>query len=108
MTIGHERDIGVIREVLTAHTFWHLRGLKLDLVLISEEAESYEDPLGKKLGRLSEAHTQITGVDQPGGVFLRSANKIAAEELTVLLAAARAVLVAARGSLRQQLFKLGY
>ena len=37
VTIGHDRDIEVVREMLTAHTFWHLRGLKVDLVLISEE-----------------------------------------------------------------------
>lgn len=103
VTIGHDRDIGVVREVLTAHTFWHLRGLKVDLVLISEELESYEEPLTAHLRRLSEAHAQITGVDQPGGVFLRSTIKIAKAELIVILAAARAVIVAARGTLRQQL-----
>ncbi len=29
--IGHLRDMEVVREILTAHTFWHLRGLKVDL-----------------------------------------------------------------------------
>lgn len=103
VTIGNYRDIEVVREVLTAHMFWHLRGLKVDLVLISEELESYEEPLTVHLRQLSEAHAQLTGVDQPGGVFLRSANKITKEELLAVLAAARAVLVAARGTLRQQL-----
>ena len=103
VNIGNHRDIALVREVLTAHTFWHLRGLKVDLVLISEELESYEEPLTAHLRRLSEAHAQITGVDQPGGVFLRSAKKLSKDELIVILAAARAVLVAARGPLRQQL-----
>ena len=43
--IGHLRDIEVVREILTAHTFWNLRGLKVDLVLVSEEPPSYDDPL---------------------------------------------------------------
>src|SRR5439155_443134 len=43
--IGHIRDIEVVREILTAHTFWHLRGLKADLVLVNEELPSYEEPL---------------------------------------------------------------
>jgi cellobiose phosphorylase len=103
VTIGNYRDIEVVREVLTAHTFWHLRGLKVDLVLISEEMESYEEPLTVHLRQLSEAHAQLTGVDQPGGVFLRSAAKMAKAELLAVLASARAVLVAARGTLRQQL-----
>ena len=52
---------------------------------------SYEEPLTAQLRRLSEAQVQLTGVDQPGGVFLRAANKIPQEELIVIQAAARAV-----------------
>jgi cyclic beta-1,2-glucan synthetase len=101
--IGHLRDIEVVREILTAHTFWNLRGLKVDLVLVSEEMASYEEPLTGHLRRLTEAQAYLTGVDQPGGVYLRSATKISKEELIALQAAARMVLVAARGTLRQQL-----
>jgi cyclic beta-1,2-glucan synthetase len=101
--IGHLRDIEVVREILTAHTFWNLRGLKVDLVLVSEEPPSYDEPLTAHLRRLTEAQAHLTGVDQPGGVYLRSATKISKEELIALQAAARMVLVAARGTLRQQL-----
>ena len=101
--IGHIRDIEVVREVLTAHTFWHLRGLKADLVLVSEEAPSYEEPLAADLRRIIEAQAHLTGADQPGGVYLRSATKISKGELITLQAAARIVVVASRGTLRQQL-----
>ena len=99
--IGHLRDIEVVREILTAHTFWNLRGLKVDLVLVSEEPPSYDEPLAAHLRQLTEAQAHLTGVDQPGGVYLRLATKISKEELIALQAAARMVLVAARGSLRQ-------
>ncbi|HEX7518052.1 MAG TPA: glucoamylase family protein, partial [Chthoniobacterales bacterium] len=101
--IGHLRDIEVVREILTAHTFWNLRGLKVDLVLVSEEAPSYDEPLSAHLRPLTEAQAHLTGVEQPGGVYLRSATKMSKEELIALQAAARMVLVAARGTLRQQL-----
>ncbi len=101
--IGHLSDMEVVREILTAHTFWNLRGLKVDLVLVSEEVASYEEPLTEHLRRLTEAQAYLTGVDQAGGVYLRSATKISKEELLALQAAARMVLVAARGTLRQQL-----
>jgi len=101
--IGHIRDIEVVREILTAHTFWHLRGLKADLVLVSEEAPSYEEPLAADLRKIIEAQAHLTGADQPGGVYLRSATKISKEELIALQAAARIVVVASRGTLRQQL-----
>ncbi len=101
--IGHLRDIEVVRESLTAHTFWNLRGLKVDLVFVSEESPSYDEPLTAHLRQMTEAQAHLTGVDQPGGVYLRSATKISKEELIALQAAARIVLVAARGTLRQQL-----
>jgi cyclic beta-1,2-glucan synthetase len=101
--IGHLRDIEVVREILIAHTFWHLRGLKVDLVLVSEEKPSYDEPLTGHLRALTEAQAHLTGVDQPGGVYLRSATKISQEDLIALQTTARMVLVAARGTLRQQL-----
>ena len=94
--IAHLRDIEIVREILSAHAFWSLRGLKTDLVLVSEEVGSYDDPLISSLRRLTEAQSYLTGVDQPGGVYLRSANKMSKEELVVIQAAARMVLVAAR------------
>lgn len=103
VSIGDRGDIDLVRQVLTAHTFWYLRGLRVDLILLSEEAPGYEEPLFDHLRRLSEAYVQITGVDQAGGVYLRSANKIPKDELAVILGSARAMLVAARGSLRQQM-----
>src|SRR5439155_23339873 len=42
LMIGHIRDIEVVRQILTAHALWHLRGFKADLVLVSEELASYE------------------------------------------------------------------
>jgi cyclic beta-1,2-glucan synthetase len=101
--IGHVRDIELVREILTAHTFWHLRGLKADLVLVNDEPPSYEEPLTGDLRRIIEAQAHLIAIDQPGGVYLRSTTKISKEELITLQAAARMVIVASRGTLRQQL-----
>src|SRR6185503_6105247 len=79
--IGHLRDIEIVRERLTAHTFWHLRGLKADLVLESENRASYEEQLIGELCRCIETHAHLTRVNQPGGVYPRSATKISKEEL---------------------------
>src|SRR4029078_13553374 len=85
------------------HTLGKRGGLKVDLVLVSEEVASYDKPLTENLRRLTETQAHLTGVDQHGGVYLRSATKISKKERLELQAAARMVLVAARGPLRQQL-----
>ena len=74
-----------------------------DLVILNEEASSYEHPLRDRLAALIQANSTYTGMDRPGGVFLRSADQIPREDLTLLMAAASVVLVAARGTLPQQL-----
>ncbi|MGH2367239.1 MAG: GH36-type glycosyl hydrolase domain-containing protein, partial [Chloroflexota bacterium] len=103
VTVGAMRDLDLVREALMAHTYWRLRGFKADLVILDEEAAGYEQPLREELMKLVQTHAQYTGVDQPGGIFVRAAGGIPSEDLTLLLAVARVVLVAARGPLAQQL-----
>jgi cyclic beta-1,2-glucan synthetase len=102
VTIGEAQDISLVRQMLQAHTYWRRHGLMADLVILNEEASGYEQPLRERLEGLIQAHSTYTGIDQPGGVFLRSADKIPEEDLTLLMAAASVVLVAARGTLPQQ------
>jgi cyclic beta-1,2-glucan synthetase len=103
VTIGEARDISLVRQMLEAHTYWRRHGLMSDLVILNEEPGGYEQPLSERLERLIQAHSMYTGVDQPGGVFLRSAELIPEEDLRLLRSAASVVLVAARGALAQQL-----
>jgi cellobiose phosphorylase len=103
VSIVNRRDSEVVRQLLAAHMFWHLQGVKADLLILSEDSGGYDEPLTAYLRQLIEPNVQITGADRPGGVFLRSARKIPVQDRTALLAAAHVVFVAARGALQQQL-----
>jgi cyclic beta-1,2-glucan synthetase len=103
VAIGEARDISLVRQMLQAHAYWRMHGLMADLVILNEEVSGYEQPLRERLERLIQAHAMYTGIDQPGGIYLRSADLIPEEDLTLLRAAASVVLVAARGTLPQQL-----
>jgi cyclic beta-1,2-glucan synthetase len=103
VTVGDIYDTDLVKQVLIAHAFWHLRGLKVDLVVLNEEAAGYLNPLQEQLQNMIKAYSYRSQIDVPGGVFLRNSEKINPEELNVILCSARAILVAARGSLRQQL-----
>ena len=103
VAIGEPQDLSLVRQMLQAHTYWRMHGLTTDLVILNEEAHGYERPLHEQLERMIQSHSSYTGVDRPGGIFLRSANMIPAEDLTLLRAVASAVMVAARGNLPQQL-----
>jgi cyclic beta-1,2-glucan synthetase len=103
VTIGESSDLGLIRQMLQAHSYWRKHGFWADLVILNEEAGGYERPLKEELERLIRAFAMYTGVDQPGGIFLRHADQIPKEDLSLLKSAASVVLVAARGALPQQL-----
>jgi cellobiose phosphorylase len=53
--------------------------------------------------RLVEAHSLHTGVDQPGGVFLRKADQMPDEDVNLILTVAGATLGTIRGPLSKQL-----
>ena len=92
--------------LIVAHNYWRTRGLKCDLVILNEEAAGYDQPLQDQLRRFIQTYAQVTGADQPGGVFLRPCRDIPEADMTLILTVARVVLVAARGSLTQQLGNL--
>jgi cyclic beta-1,2-glucan synthetase len=103
ITIGEVRDIPLVRQMLQAHTYWRIHGLSTDLVILNEEAGSYERPLQERLQQLVQAHTVSAASDRAGRIFLLSAAQIPEEDQILLKAAASIVLVAARGTLPQQL-----
>ena len=103
VAIDNARDLVAVRQALRAHTFWRVRGFKVDLVIVNEQAGGYAQDLTETLRRLVESSTPYTGTEKPGGVFLRSADTIPPEDLTLMLSVARVVLVAARGGIAQQL-----
>jgi cyclic beta-1,2-glucan synthetase len=103
VTIADDRGINVVRELLQAHTYLRMRGFSADLVVLNQENTSYDTPLRNQLQRLIEAHSLETGVDKPGGVFLRDWQPIAEPLRDLILSSAGIVLSANRESLQQQL-----
>jgi cyclic beta-1,2-glucan synthetase len=103
ITIAEVREISLIRQVLQAHTYWRMHGFSTDLVILNEEGGTYERPLQERLEQMIHAHTLSAAVNQTGGIFLKNAAQIPKDDLKLLKAAASVVLVAARGTLPQQL-----
>ncbi len=101
-TISQVSDMQLVREVIIAHSYWAARGLKTDLVILNEEPSTYDQTAQEALRRMIDALSQDP-TEGPGGIFLRQADAMAPEDRSLLLTSARAVLVAARGPLSQQL-----
>src|SRR6516225_3164173 len=99
--IGVDRNLELVRELLQAHAYWRRCGLVADLVLLQDHGTG--DELQRRLEDLVQNAPTAELVDRPGGVFLRDASRMSADDATLLEAAARLILRGREGSLAAQL-----
>ncbi|MEX0586050.1 MAG: glucoamylase family protein, partial [Pirellulales bacterium] len=91
----------LLREVLLAHEFWHLLGLKVDLVVLNEHAAGYFDVMHEQLLELVQATVRMP-LGKPGGVYLLRGAHLSPEDRTLFEAVAAISLHGERGSLERQ------
>lgn len=95
----------VVREFVQAHAYWRWHGLKVDVLFLSEgdgHTANLAD-LHALLLRSSQACNTAELMDQPGGLWMRDADKVAPSDLILLQTASRIVMRDGEGSLSQQL-----
>ena len=107
VTAGEPHHLALVRELLLAHSYWRLRGFRADLIILNQEAPSYDRPFHQQLQRQVDAHSSEAGTDKPGGIFLREWHTIPEEHRNLLMEASSVVLHGNRGSLQQQLVVAG-
>ncbi len=100
-------DLGLVRQLLKAQEYFRSKRLAADLVIVNEKAPSYSQDLQAALEallRTAQARHQQSDTQGPHGeTYLLRNEQIDATARGALLAMARAVLVARRGSLAEQL-----
>ena len=96
-------NIDLVRQMVRAHAWWRLKGLAVDLVIWNEERDIYRQRLQEQIIGLISAGIEAHVVDRPGGIFVRHADHISAEDSTLLRAVARAIITDRHGSLAEQL-----
>jgi len=101
--VKEPEDVQLVRQVLTAHEHWRLKGLKADAVILNEHPASYREELNGQLTQLVDGGPWSAWKGKPGGVFLLQADSIPEAETVLLSAVAQAVLSGDRGTLEQQL-----
>jgi cyclic beta-1,2-glucan synthetase len=95
--------VELCRELLLVHEYWRLNGVSIDLVILNEEPSGYHQPLQEAILTQVATSPAQGQLDQRGGVFVRRDEQLSPDAKTLLLGAARVVLVASHGSLARQL-----
>jgi cyclic beta-1,2-glucan synthetase len=103
--IDETSDLEIVRQLLLAHEYWRMKQLSADLVILNERPPSYAQDLQvalEALVRANPSRPNPTGEGARGAVFILRADMVTRELRDQLQTAARAVLVAHRGSLAEQ------
>ena len=96
-------NIDLARQLVQAHAYWRLHGLAVDLVILSEDRDGHRAALHEQITKLIASCGDADRIDQPGGIFVRPADKVSEGDGVLLQTVARIVISDADGSLAQQL-----
>ncbi|WP_320129383.1 GH36-type glycosyl hydrolase domain-containing protein [uncultured Sphaerochaeta sp.] len=102
-TIRDSGNIGMVKQLVQAHSYWHQKGLEVDFVILHEDFEGYRHELQEQILTMVTTVGEKNIVDQPGGIFIRALEQLSIEDHHLLEAVSRIVLDDSRGSLENQI-----
>ncbi|PYO77470.1 MAG: hypothetical protein DMD63_10990 [Gemmatimonadetes bacterium] len=88
-TIDSQVGMPSVRQLLRTHHYWRLKGITCDLVILNLHPFSYMQELSDELLATAMASSEAGLLDRPGGVFIRRADLLKPEDITLLKAMAR-------------------
>jgi len=103
LRISDPTRIELVRQLLQAHSYWRMKGLPVDLVILNEDASLYRQPLQDQIFSLIASGIEAQMLDKPGGIFVRRLEQLSGEDRGLLQSAARLVLADENGTLAEQL-----
>jgi cellobiose phosphorylase len=102
LQIEDSANIELAKQMIQAHAYWRLKGLTVDLVIWNEDHGGYRQTLQNQLLGLIASGISANVKDQPGGVFVRSADQISNEDRILFQTVARIVISDSNGTLEEQ------
>ncbi len=100
--IADPTNIELVRQMVQAHAYWHLKGLTVDLVIWNDDQTGYRQQLQDQIMGMISAGVEANIIDRPGGIFVRAASLISQDERILLQTVARIIVSDKAGSLKDQ------
>ncbi|MBA4142121.1 MAG: cyclic beta 1-2 glucan synthetase [Nitrosospira sp.] len=103
LQISDAGNIHLVRQLVQAHAYWRMKGMAVDLIIWNEDHSSYRQILHDHIMGLVAGSAEAHILDRPGGIFIRRAEQIAAEDRVLLQTVARVIILDSNGNLMEQL-----
>jgi len=95
--------IDIVRQLIQAHSFWRMKGLTVELVILVEDVSVYHQSLYEQITRLIASGIEAQMLDKPGGIFVRRLELVPNDDRVLLQSVARIALDDETGTLAEQL-----
>jgi cellobiose phosphorylase len=103
LRISDGEKIEIVRQLIQAHSYWRMKGLTVELVILNEDVSVYRQSLQDQITNLISSGIEAQMLDKPGGIFVRRLEQIPNDDRVLLQSAARVVLDDEKGTLAEQL-----
>ena len=104
LRISDTEKIEIVRQLIQAHSYWRMKGLAVELVILNEDISSvYRQSLHDQITSLISSGIEAQLLDKPGGIFVRRLEQIPSDDRVLLQSVARIVLDDEKGTLAEQL-----
>lgn len=103
LRISDLEHIEIVRQLLQAHSYWRMKGLTVDLVILNEDVSVYLQSLHDQIINMISSGVEAQMMDKPGGIFVRRIEQIPNEDRVLLQSVARIFIDGEKGALTAQL-----
>ncbi|HEY2025861.1 MAG TPA: glucoamylase family protein, partial [Gemmatimonadaceae bacterium] len=87
-TINDAVGLPSVRQLLAAHKYWRMKGVRCDLVILNAKSPSYIQDLQDQITTMVVSSSEGGILEQPGGVFVRRTDVLPEEDVALLRATA--------------------
>jgi cellobiose phosphorylase len=105
LRISDGKNMDMVRRMVQAHSYWRLKGLAVELVIVNDDVSVYRQSLQDTITGIVNSSSASQMFNKPGGIFAPRLEQIPAEDRILLLTAARIVLSDEKGTLEEQFQK---
>ncbi|MBC2579722.1 GH36-type glycosyl hydrolase domain-containing protein [Clostridium sp. DJ247] len=103
LIIKEEHHVDLVRQLINAHEYWSTKGLKVDLVVVNLQENSYIQSLQDAVRDLISSSHARDKQNKSGGIFLHNRATIVEEDINLLIAISRLVIYGDKGMLKSQI-----
>jgi cellobiose phosphorylase len=103
LRISDAQKIEIVQQLIQAHSYWRMKGLAVELVILNENISIYHQSLHEQITSLISSGIEAQMLDKPGGIFVRRLEQVSQDDRILLQAVARIVLSDENGTLADQL-----